>query len=473
MLSIIKRVPHCLLLSILLMMSAAALQGLLVLYLTEALQFSNISATNTYVAYGALLYTASLLGGFLVDRYFHHRLSLIVGSLFSAIGLFLVHYQHMELIYWGLALFTLGNGMVFPLGMLFLNKEYAITEPERTGAFTLSYTCLNIGFSIGIFLAAYLAKLFGFQVAIVFAACVVLLQITIAFNHRVKTYSGVTPTLKKIMLGGVLICIYVLLAPQLIKNSVLCQYLVIIVGILLVLFLCILTSLKRRQGKVQVANRLMIFIFLLMLSIVFWAFYMLQPTVITLFIQQHVDRSLFSINFPTASIMGLNGLFILLLGPLLTGLWLRLAHRDIHVPVSFKFGFSLLLIGMAFLMLILGISFAASLSVTLFWVVLALLFISLAEVMIAPTGYSLIGKLIEKEYQGLMLGMWRCKVGIGTAISGQIAILIREPNPFIHLSNSNELNHLANGFMYYMLIAVIFSIVSFLIYKMRAYPKLL
>src|SRR5215472_708087 len=62
------------------------MRAILVLFMTDALLFSKPFASNLYGSYISMLYLSSLLGGFIADRYWGNRRSIISGGIVMAIG---------------------------------------------------------------------------------------------------------------------------------------------------------------------------------------------------------------------------------------------------------------------------------------------------------------------------------------------------------------------------------------------------
>ena len=62
------------------------MRAMLVLFMTKALLFNQAFASNLYGSYLSLIYLTPLLGGFMADRYWGNRRSIIAGGIVMAIG---------------------------------------------------------------------------------------------------------------------------------------------------------------------------------------------------------------------------------------------------------------------------------------------------------------------------------------------------------------------------------------------------
>ncbi|MBQ5453434.1 MAG: MFS transporter, partial [Bacteroidales bacterium] len=65
------------------------MRALFVLYMVSAF-FSNEYASQIYGSYTGLVYLTPLLGGYIADRYWGNRKSIIAGGMLMAIGQFLM-----------------------------------------------------------------------------------------------------------------------------------------------------------------------------------------------------------------------------------------------------------------------------------------------------------------------------------------------------------------------------------------------
>ena len=65
------------------------MRALFVLYLVAAF-FNSADASQIYGSYTGLVYLTPLLGGYIADRYWGNRRSIIVGGIVMAIGQFLM-----------------------------------------------------------------------------------------------------------------------------------------------------------------------------------------------------------------------------------------------------------------------------------------------------------------------------------------------------------------------------------------------
>jgi len=62
------------------------MRAIFILFMVKALMLDKAFASNLYGSYTGLVYLTPLLGGYISDRYWGNRRSIIVGGLLMAIG---------------------------------------------------------------------------------------------------------------------------------------------------------------------------------------------------------------------------------------------------------------------------------------------------------------------------------------------------------------------------------------------------
>jgi POT family proton-dependent oligopeptide transporter len=100
------------------------MRAILVLFMTKALLFDKAFASNLYGSYTGLVYLTPLIGGYVADRFWGNKKSIITGGLMMALGEFILFfcaslYQSNEqlstfLFFTGLGFMIAGNGFFKP-----------------------------------------------------------------------------------------------------------------------------------------------------------------------------------------------------------------------------------------------------------------------------------------------------------------------------------------------------------------------
>lgn len=409
-----------------LMSGTSVIQGLLVLYLISKFSFADGAAYSLYAAYASTIYASSLYGGYIGQRHMGQHNAIILGLILEFAGLISLTFSIKTVLLLGLCCFALGSGLIYPNVYCLLGRLYKPGDIGRDSAFTIAYTGMNFGSLIGFVTAGYLQRYFTFHSAFLFAVIIMTFGGILFIKNR-KVFPSVTTEniLQKRhnILGVVLTVSMIPLLFILLHYHTFWRWFIMLAGVSMVGFLVTNACLKKKTDP-NAARKLFMLISLAILAMVFWSLYVLQPTVLILFLERNVDRSLFG-TIPASSIMAFNPVYMLILGPALSYLWLSLDRKNKKISVPFKFSLALSILGLSFLSLSVGIHFANLQGYTsLIWIGVYFLFLSIAEMIIAPAGYAAIGTLVPEKMHSMMLGSWQLMVGAAVAFSGEIAQLV-------------------------------------------------
>src|ERR1035437_6970730 len=130
------------------------MRAIFVLFLTKALLFDKAFGSQIYGSYTGLVYLTPLLGGYIADRYWGNRKSIIVGGILMAAGQFLMFgsgllYTQVGtssiIMYFGLAVLILGNGFFKPNISTMVGRLYPQGDSRIDSAFTIFYMGINLG----------------------------------------------------------------------------------------------------------------------------------------------------------------------------------------------------------------------------------------------------------------------------------------------------------------------------------------
>jgi proton-dependent oligopeptide transporter, POT family len=141
------------------------MRAVLTLYLTKALLYDKEAASTLYGGYVGLIYLTPLIGGFVADRYWGNRRSIIVGGLTMSLGQFTLFASALLrgsevsvfLLFLGLGLMIVGNGFFKPNISSMVGSLYSPTDRRRDAAYTIFY----MGINLGSFLGNLVTSLFG------------------------------------------------------------------------------------------------------------------------------------------------------------------------------------------------------------------------------------------------------------------------------------------------------------------------
>jgi POT family proton-dependent oligopeptide transporter len=180
------------------------MRALLTLFMIKALLLDKSISSQIYGSYTGLVYLTPLLGGYMADRYWGNRKSIIIGGVLMAIGQFFMFISGSLLgssgatfmMFTGLAFLIFGNGFFKPNISTMVGQLYSATDKRKDSAFTIFY----MGINLGAFIAPLICGTFGdtgspadFKWGFL-AACIGMVLSLILFiwlkNHYIVTPEG-------------------------------------------------------------------------------------------------------------------------------------------------------------------------------------------------------------------------------------------------------------------------------------------
>jgi POT family proton-dependent oligopeptide transporter len=211
----------------------------------------------------------------------------------------------------------------------------------------------------------------------------------------------------------------------LVLHNRLTGWLLIAVGTMALAWLSYLVSSSPRIER----ERLSVIIVLTFFAVVFFAFFEQAGSSINLFTDRNIERTLFGWNIPASMFQAVNPLFIILLAPLFSALWLRLSDRGLEPSTPVKFALGILQLALGFWMLSLGAQLAGVDGRTsMLWLLLGYLFITTGELSLSPVGLAMVTRLAPRRIVGAMMGIWFLAAAFAHYIGALIAKLTSAPH---------------------------------------------
>lgn len=135
------------------------MRAILVLFMTKALLFDKVLASNLYGSYTSLIFLTPLIGGFMADKYWGNKKSILTGGLLMAIGEFILFfcgsfYQSAPglstfFFFSGLGFMIAGNGFFKPNISSLVGQLYPKGDRRIDAAYTIFYMGINVGGALG------------------------------------------------------------------------------------------------------------------------------------------------------------------------------------------------------------------------------------------------------------------------------------------------------------------------------------
>ncbi len=427
-------------------MSYYGMRALLVLFMIDhvengGLGLTDANATAIYGLYTAAVYLVTLPGGWIADRLLGAQKTILYGGFIIMCGHFILAIPSMYAFFIGLVFVVCGTGLLKPNISAIVGELYAPDDPRRDAGFTIFYMGINVGAALGPLVCSTLGESERFGWHYGFAAAGVgmligLIQFSI-YSKRLGT-AGFAPSLDqnnpadaaRIRRGwkfvGMAVSLLVAGVGLLLTETItvhaqqLAEYAtVFIVGVAALYFAALFLF-----GNLDVTEqkRLVVIIVLFLASAIFWAGFEQAGSSLNLFAERYTQRMIGSFEIPAGWFQSLNPVFIIILAPVYSALWVGLARRQLDPSTPVKFALGLLLLAGGFAIMI----FAAQLvvqgnQVMPTWLLFTYLLHTMGELALSPVGLSATTKLAPKRYVGQMMGIWFLGSSLGNILAGLLA----------------------------------------------------
>lgn len=392
--------------------------GYLFLFLTlptsqNGLGFSVEEASSIYGTYSMLAFMGPLVGGFLADRYLGLQKTIIIGtfvSIFYYLGFITILPSDPTAktlwICFGCGILSggLGKGNISALvGELYTKDELS----KRDEAYSIFYMATNIGAFLGPIIIGYLVET-------KFA--------TFNADGTIATYGFKYAFLTAFVLTIIQFLGFVLLAPRWLKE----------VGKA--------PSFKKKEvvAKEQTTKgftkaekgRMVAMAIIFVFVVLFWSAWYQTQTSFSLLTNQLVDRSFFGFLVPIAWLVSFNGILCVILAPVLAKVWLKLDAQGKDWLVSTKMAWGMILSGLAFGTLVLGLSTLGgvtdgSAKMSIWYLLIAYVLLTVGELMLSPIGMSLFNKLAPAKFASIVMAIWYLTFSLANKISASLTGLTK------------------------------------------------
>ncbi len=172
-------------------------------------------------------------------------------------------------------------------------------------------------------------------------------------------------------------------------------------------------------GKTDHArDRIVSAMFLIFVSIIFWALFEQAGSSLNLFTDRHVDRG----GVPASVFQSINAIYIILLAPIFATTWTVLGRKGLEPSTPMKFGLGVIQVGLGFLVLVWGAqSVGLNVPTPVIFIFLIYLLHTTGELCLSPVGLSAMNRLAPPQIASLVMGTWFFASATGNFAAGLIA----------------------------------------------------
>jgi dipeptide/tripeptide permease len=393
-------------------------RAILARYMAEALLFKQEDATTFVSFYLAAAYFLPILGGWLADNFFGKYNIIVAFSLPYILGHVIMSVEDPLFMFIALTLLAMGSGVIKPNISSLMGMTYDQYRPGqeslRSHAFSMFYMAINIGSTLSYLFLPRIRTAWGYSVAFMVPAAAMAIAFVL-FAMGKKYYAREVIVRKK-------------------------------------------STPEERAMKWRVVGRVSgIFI----LCSFFWAVYDQSSTTWVFFANDYMDLHVFGFE-PDPEFFGfINPFLIVPLVPLIAWLFHRLEKRGIKVRATQK-----MLVGFVLTAVCMGVMALSGMlagtaeerpvtkdgqvvlkdgspvmyrhvepaqKVTIWWQVLALTIITVAEILVSVTGLEMAFVVAPASMKSFVTGLWLVSVSLGNFVfNAPVARLYNqmEPGPY-------------------------------------------
>tara|TARA_B100000902_G_scaffold395817_1_gene455245 strand:+ start:5186 stop:6823 length:1638 start_codon:yes stop_codon:yes gene_type:complete len=392
-----------------------------------------------FAAYGSLVYATPVIGGMIADKFIGFKKSIMLGGILMALGHFFMAFyfdandysngifgfpvQDINglFFYSALALLIVGNGFFKPNISTMVGRLYDEGDDRRDSGFTIFYMGINIGAFLAPLACGYLGMSPDWGWHYGFGAAGIGMLIGLLFFWRgitdgVFDNNGDQPHeyIEKKMYGIRTDYFFYIFAVLLVPLS---AFLVkfnafeligemhlhssILIGLGLVILAIIIKNMIN-LSKIEVFRLITVLILTLFIT-VFWSFFELAGTAITLFAERNVNLVIMNASQTNA----INPGYIMFLAIPFSLMWVALAKAQSNPRTPIKFALGILQLGLGFILFAMSANYMDEFGKTPFIFLMAGYFLmTTGELFISPIGLSKVTELSPKAMTAFMMGVY-------------------------------------------------------------------
>ena len=422
------------------------MRAILVLFMTKALLFDKVFASNLYGSYTSLVYLTPLIGGFIADRYWGNQRSIIAGGIVMALGEFVLFfcgstYQSSPelsafLFFAGLGLMIAGNGFFKPNISSLVGQLYPKGDRRIDSAYTIFYMGINVGGAFGPFVCGLVGDTGNpadFKWAFLAAGIGMLISVVVQlmFHKKYvvgpdKKTLGLTPEgapvvwVKPIAMIVGLAVLSASTIGLLYLDAKVFNYLTYLL-IAATVFIAFIIFSDKSLVKIE-RQRIAVIFIVAFFVIFFWSAFEQAGASLTFFAEEQTQRDLGFFTVPASWFQSLNSIFVVAFAPLFAWLWLKLGKREPSSPTKMAIG--LLLLAVGYLWIATGVQdVGAGIKVSMIWLIGMYALHTWGELCLSPIGLSLVNKLAPFKFASLLMAVWFLANAAANKLAGVLSAL--------------------------------------------------
>ncbi|MGB3228754.1 MAG: peptide MFS transporter [Saprospiraceae bacterium] len=460
------------------------MRAILVLFLTKQLMMDKTISSGIYGSFTGLVYLTPIIGGYLADRYWGNRKSIVIGGLVMALGQFMLFFSGAMtsnfMMYLGLGLLVFGNGFFKPNISTMVGQLYPENDRRLDSAYTVFYMGINLGAFIAPLLCGWLGENIAFKWGF-FAAGVGMLISVASFQWLKNKYLlsptglqiGVEPNRARLKEGESTVA----------SNLDNKQMAIITAGsaLLFLIFYKIvgfdffgaiifsfaisipITIIFDKSLNTVEKERIWVIFISAFFVVFFWSAFEQAGASLTFFADEQTNRTFFGWEMPASWFQSFNAAFVVIFAPVFSAIWLKMGDNQPASITKQAIGIGLLALG--YLYIAFGVNGVdAGSKVSIIWLTGLYLIHTFGELCLSPIGLSMVNKLAPARLASLLMGVWFLANATANKFAGMLSALYPEagkPKNFLGYAMENTYDF----FLLFVVMAGIAAIILFILSK--------
>ncbi len=455
-------------------------------------------ASTIYGNYTGLVYLTPLIGGYIADKFWGMRKSIFWGAVLMFTGQMLMffsalYYQSNDIarimMYSGLGALIFGNGFFKPNITTMVGSLYNPGDKRLDSAYTIFY----MGVNVGAFIAPLLAGYFGdtgnpadFKWGFLTSAVGMLLSLILFTGWKNKYLVDPDGNMLGIVAAGKLkhnnsekevaparsakqhITEFVLWAIGAVAVFSLFRFVfdfdmfgaaIFSTSIIMPAFVISDRSLTKIERQ-----RIWVIYIIAFFVIFFWSAFEQAGASLTYFADEQTNRTIFGWEMPASFFQSFNPVFVVLLAPLFSALWLKLGQKNMEPASPVKQSLGLLFLALGYLLIAFGVKgVEPGMKVSILWLSGLYFIHTMGELMLSPIGLSMVNKLAPIRFASLLMGVWYLSMATANKFAGMLSGLYPEngisPKHFLGF----EIATMFDFFMLFVIMSGVAALILFLL----------
>lgn len=471
------------------------MRAIFTLYLIKALMMDKELASAIYGNYTGLVYLTPLIGGYIADRYWGMRRSILWGAILMLLGQMFMFFSAMYyesgevarlLMYTGLASLIFGNGFFKPNITTMVGGLYEPGDKRLDSAYTIFYMGVNVGAFIAPLIAGYLGDTgipADFKWGFLAAAIGMFMSLILFIGWKNKFLIGPNGEQLGVIAAGKIASnqsekhkASAQTTGQNLREFILWALgMIVLLGVFHFVFqfdiigafifsLCIVIPAyvisDRSLTRIE-KQRISVIYMIAFFVIFFWAAFEQAGASLTYFADEQTNRDIFGWTMPASYFQSFNPVFVVAFAPLMSWLWMKLGSKNNEPASPTKQAMGLFLLSVGYLVIALGVrGVEPGVKVSIMWLTGLYFIHSMGELMLSPIGLSMVNKLAPARFASLLMGIWYLSMATANKFAGMLSGLYPEvgkPKIFI----GYQISTMFDFFMLFVIISGVASIILF------------